>query len=231
MSHGHRVDRTRPRLLELEVGVEGAVDKGAVGGLELGERARVERLGPRRIHQARAAAGVGDPHAEGRLRGVLHPPVEPVGNLAREREETCFEGAVAVERQGFVQGEGAPGRVQDLEDDVVVEHCLADPGSGDDPVGQRFAQHQKTQRVVDVGVGQQDGVEGDVTGSGPRMEPLEVGELVADVRASVDHGPSLAVGGHRHGGLVARRHIRVSAAGADAVLAAAIPLRKPAPRR
>jgi hypothetical protein len=151
---------------------------------------------------------------------------EPARHLARHGEQPRLERVGAIQEEGLIELHRGEGRLEHAEGCIVVEQRVPDPGRGDDAMRQRLAQHEQAEHVIDVGVADDDGVEGYVPGAGARPEPRRACELIAHVGARVHQRPARAVGGERERGLRAGRHRGIAGARARAVRAAAVPLRQ-----
>ena len=206
------------------------VEGGAVDEQGVGARARLaQRLqvgDPRGVHDDAAGAPVVEavpddaallraPDVEARRlpggqvdRGVgevvgqrvLHPDPHPDHRHRAVRLERRQE-ARAVAQHGLGRGGGVHGH----------------PGT--------LAQDQQAERVVDLGVGEQDRLDRRAAA----VARVQVGarrELLADVGRGVDEEPALAVGRHRDRRLGARG--RPAGAGGAAAVAGAVPLREAA---
>ena len=127
---------------------------------------------------------------------------------------------------GHLLAKPLEGPIENIALGEAAMHTIG--GVDDERVG--FAEGEQTQGVVEVAVGEDDGVDGRVPGLA-RVKTGEALDLVTDLRRGIQQEPALAVGADGHAFLGAGGGHDETRADAPAVRAATVPLGKATARR
>src|SRR2546428_12457502 len=152
------------------------------------------------------------------------------GKLARDGhrldEEAAFSSIDGGQGRLSSELQRAPGHLlaKALErsiEDIALREAAPDALGGVDDERVRFAQREEAEGVVEVTVGEDDGVDGRVPGRA-WMQAAEALDLVTDLGGGVQQDPALAVGADGHAFLGARSGPDESFADPPAIPAAAV---------
>src|SRR5712691_11110048 len=158
------------------------------------------------------------------------------GKLARDGHRLDEEVALSSidTSQGHLSSElqRAPGHLlaKALEgsiEDIALGEAETDTVGGVDDERVRLAEREEAEGVVEVTVGEDDGVDGRMPGRA-WVQPAEALDLVTDLGGGVQQDPALAVGADGHAFLGAGSGHDSSLADPAAIRAAAVPLGKAA---